>query len=284
MQSRRIARGIARNFHRRIEPQHVAALVFHPQRVGRNYRRAAVRGDFGKAHAGAGGHAEEIDEHAGLERRVLVDQDADFVIAGERFQDRPREILFENHAIAAKAAAALHQPIDHRIVERPHQYAHGPGGQPVRERTQLPIPQVRRGEQHAAALAEGGIHMLGSLDAYPQVQVVWPDGGKPGKADQQSCDRAEHTIDDRATPGRIELRQRQHKIPLRHPPQARDPAVQQPRVVAPQRIGRGNRRPLERLQNHQCKRIFDPVPKARAMRHETALYRARRRGAGLKPR
>src|ERR1035438_3608855 len=83
VQSRRVARGIARNFHRRIEPQHVAALVFHPQRVGRNYRRAAVRGDFGKAHAGAGGHAEEIDEHAGLERRVLVDQDADFVIAGD---------------------------------------------------------------------------------------------------------------------------------------------------------------------------------------------------------
>ena len=84
LQRLRITRGVPGNRHRRVEAQHVAALLLGPEREPGNDRGAAAGGEFRKAGSGARGNSEEVDiDHAATaraadaERRVVAAFGAD---------------------------------------------------------------------------------------------------------------------------------------------------------------------------------------------------------------
>ena len=111
-----------------IEAQHVAALRFVPQREAGDDRGAAVRGEFGEAGAGAGGHAEEIDEDAGIERR-RSDRSG---CRRPGWRPAPSEWRARNPScrwarLPVRARRRSTSAVDQRIVERPHDHVHGRG-------------------------------------------------------------------------------------------------------------------------------------------------------------
>ena len=112
---------------------------------------------FRERAAGAGLHAEEIDEHALLGRGVLVDQNANRFARGQRLQNAARRVLLRDQVVTRQRAIALDQGVDARIIERPHHDVHGRDQIGVGEGAQLPIAQVRGGDQDAlAALVRSG--------------------------------------------------------------------------------------------------------------------------------
>src|SRR5580698_5649897 len=106
---------------------------------------------LGESTAGAGLHPEKIDEHALVERGVLIDQDSDSFISGQRAQDSSSGILFFNDAIARKSTALLHQAIDAGMIQRTDHDIHWGRHQGVRESAELPVAEMRGSHQNAAA-------------------------------------------------------------------------------------------------------------------------------------
>src|SRR5207248_2296201 len=111
-------------------------------------------------------------EYSGIERLVLIDQNADAAVGAERLKNGAREILLPDRTIAGERAAAFHHRVDQRIVERAHQHVHRRGHQGMRERAQLPVSQVSGGEKHATARAQCVLKMLSPFEADPVVKIL----------------------------------------------------------------------------------------------------------------
>ena len=105
----RVRLNVAGHLDRRIEAQDVALLGFRPQRESRNHGRSAVMRELDEGGAGAGLVPEEIDEHALVERGVLVDQNADGLARRQRPQNFARGFFLLDDVIAGKRAALLDQ-------------------------------------------------------------------------------------------------------------------------------------------------------------------------------
>ena len=172
-----------------------------------------VRRDLREPHARAGRHAEEIDEDAIVEAGVLIDQNPHRFVVLQRLQNGPREILLPDEAIAGRRAAALHQRVDARIVERTHHHVHRRRHQRVREGAQLPVAQVRGGEQDALALLAARARSARSLRSGSTrgcCPCRWR--GKRAKRHQHAGDGAEHAVDDAALLAGVSVRKRHREI------------------------------------------------------------------------
>src|SRR5579871_3247974 len=71
----RVFENIAAHRNLGIEAQNIALLSVGPKREARNHGRSAVMRELHERRVGAGFDPEEIDEHAFLKRRILIDQD-----------------------------------------------------------------------------------------------------------------------------------------------------------------------------------------------------------------
>ena len=183
---------------RRVEAQNVAALL--RRTTGRSPGitaaplRAASLANPAPAQAGM---PKKVHEDAVVRRRVLVDQDADRLVRRERFEDRARaKSVFEIRTIAGERRRRSTKRVDQRIVERPYDHVHRRGEHGVREGAQLPVAEVRGGEQDAAAGAYGLVEVLLPSQRIHCGDVVAADRREAGESDQQPGDRAKHAVDD----------------------------------------------------------------------------------------
>src|SRR5262249_15357457 len=149
----------------------------------------------GEARPGARGYSEKIDKHTLVGRGVLIDEDPDGLIISKSLQDGAREILLEERAVAGEAPAALDQAVNERVVERSDHHVHRLGKQRVREGAQLPVAEVRSGEEHAAAGLLGGLEVLAAFETNPARQVFFADRWQFSEHHQQPADAAEDAVD-----------------------------------------------------------------------------------------
>jgi IMP dehydrogenase len=108
-----------------------------------------------------------------------------------------------------------------RIIERPHHYVHGRGQQRVGVGAQLPVAQMRSGEQHASALPQGRFHVFQPSQRIHSFDGIAADGGEFRECHQHARDGAEHAVDNLFLPRGAQFRQRHREIPVGHAPQPR---------------------------------------------------------------
>ena len=183
LDARRVRCCIAGNFDGRIETQHVTALArFHTAKPGMTAAplRAA---SFAKVRLAQAELAEKRHESAVVRRRVLIHQDAHRLFVLQRLQDGAGEIAFRKQGIAGQGAALLHQLVDHRIVERADHYVHGLGEERVGEGAELPVAEMRGGEQNAFAPRFGPFVMFEAFVAIHSLHVGGVDVGKTREGD-----------------------------------------------------------------------------------------------------
>src|ERR1700676_5021589 len=113
-----------------------------------------MRREFRKADTRTCRDTEEIHEDAVIEPGVLIHQDSYCFVLLERLKNGTREIFLANQMIARRRTPALHQRVDASIVERPNYDVHRRRHQRMREGADLPVAQMRRGEQHSPALLQ----------------------------------------------------------------------------------------------------------------------------------
>jgi len=207
-----VAGGVAGDFERWVETKHVLAFGFGPEGEAGDDGGAGVGGELGEACAGAGGDAEEIDEDTVVERGVLVDQDADGLVVAEGFQDAAGGFAFGDEMVAGEGAAALDQGVDLGVVEWAEDHVHGGGEQGVGEGAELPIAEVRGGEEDAAALVEGGFEVLETFVADPVGDVGGADLREAREGHQQAGDGMEDAVGDAAVGGGVELGHRHGEV------------------------------------------------------------------------
>ena len=107
--------------------------------------------DLGESGIGAGRCAEEVHENSFLKRCVLIHQNPHRFVLPQSAKNGSRSVPFFDEPVPGKLPPLLHQPVGGRIIERTDDHVHRLCHQPVREGTELPIPQVRGGEQNAVA-------------------------------------------------------------------------------------------------------------------------------------
>ena len=129
----------------------------------------------------------------------------------------------------------------------------------MREGAQLPIAQVRGGEQHAAAALAGLFEMLEAFVADPIADVAAMDARKAREGHQQARDGAEHTVGDALMGAAVKFGQGHRQIGEGHPPQARQGQIQQRSVSTGQPVGYRQRRPRQRSDHRQRHPVFESV-------------------------
>ena len=87
------------------------------------------------------------------------------------------------------------------------------------EGAELPVPQVRGGEQNSLAATLRLLEMFVAFIADPTLDVAAIDFGKSREGHQQPGDRAEYAIYDFTSLERFQVRQRHLEIPKSHAPQ-----------------------------------------------------------------
>ena len=142
---------VAGHLERRIEAQDVALLA-SDQSANPGMTAAPVRAAIlANAVLAQAGVPKKLTKTPSCERRVLIDQNADRLVLLQGAQNGSGAVPFLDQVIAGKLAALFDQAIDARIVERPDHDVHRLGHQAVGEGAELPIAQVRGGEQDAVA-------------------------------------------------------------------------------------------------------------------------------------
>src|SRR5579872_6816179 len=96
-------------------------------------------------------YTEKIDEHALIERGVLIDENPHGIPRFERFQDTSRRILLFNDVIAGQTAITFDQRVDSRIVDGTYNNMHRRRHPRMCECAKFPVAQVRGGDQDPAA-------------------------------------------------------------------------------------------------------------------------------------
>ena len=147
--------------------------------------------------------------------------------------------------------------VDEGIVERADDHVHGRREQGVGKGAELPVAQVRGGEEHAAAFADGVFEVLGAFTADPARQVVPANGRELGEGYQQARDGTEDAVDNL---GAVRVRKGESEVAAGHPAQAGNRQIEQAGVGARQHVGQRQRRPFERFQSAQREAVLDSVP------------------------
>lgn len=96
----RVIGDIAGHFNFGIEAQDVAVFGSGPDRVAGHDRCSAMMRQFDERRSRAGFRSKKIDKYALVERRVLIDQDADRIASFERTQNFARSVFFFDDVIS----------------------------------------------------------------------------------------------------------------------------------------------------------------------------------------
>src|SRR5262249_1456967 len=107
-------------FHGGFETQAVLAQFRIPADVRWDHPAIGMQGEARQAGRGAGRRAEEIDEDPFLERRVLIEKNANGAAAAQNAQRGPRGLVLLDWPVARKAPVAAHQRVESGVVDRPH--------------------------------------------------------------------------------------------------------------------------------------------------------------------
>ena len=108
----------------------------------------------------AAGPVEEVHVDGIGRLDVLIDQDRDRLVLGERAQHAADRAAAVDHRVAGAPAHRLEQIVQQRIVERTRQHRHRLDLERVHERVDLPEPEVPGEQQHAAPLGVRRAHPL----------------------------------------------------------------------------------------------------------------------------
>ncbi len=149
-------------------------------------------------------------------------------------QDGSRAVPFDDQAIAGKLAAIFDQPIDAGIVERADHDVHRLGHQRVGEGAELPIAEMRGGEEDAASGFFGFQIMFEAFVTDPLMNVLAIDLGKAREDPDEAGDGAENFVGDGAALGWRFLRVREFQVAHRGAAQAGDGEIEQRYVEAGQ--------------------------------------------------
>ena|SRR5580704_4597741 len=122
-----------------------------PQRETGYDRGSAMLREFRESRSGAGFLSEEIYEYPLIEGGVLIDENADGAACFKGLQYASRSVLFLDDMVAGKRPIAFNEDIEARIVERAHDDMHRSRHPGVGESTELPVAEMRGGDQDSAA-------------------------------------------------------------------------------------------------------------------------------------
>src|SRR5208337_2760550 len=150
----------ANQFDCRIKAQDVFAEFRIPQRKAGDDGGVGTQGNAGEAAGGAGGNAEEIDEHALRRGHVGVHENADGFTGAHGGEQAADEIVFVDGAVAVQGAIALNELVDVGIVEGAHDDRQRMTLQRVSESGKLPGSEVAGEKQDAFAASVGALEIF----------------------------------------------------------------------------------------------------------------------------
>lgn len=223
---------VARYLKWRMKFEDVSLFVFIPNREAWDDGRSGLGGDLGEGGVGARGGAEEVDEDAFVERRVLIDQDADGFVLMERAQNGSGGVPFGDQVVARKLTALFDHSIDGGIIERADHDVHRLGHQGVGEGAEFPVAEVGGGEEDASASLLGVQKMFQSFVTYPLGNVLAINVRETREDPHQTGDGAENLVGNGAALGGRFLRIGEFEIAHRGAAQAGNGEVEQGGVEA----------------------------------------------------
>ena len=179
-----------------IELQDVFPFPWGPDSIARDDGGAGAGGEFCEGRADAGLATEEVHEEAFVEADVLIDQDADGLVGGEGPKDGPDTVGFADDDVAAADAAGVDEGVQKRVIEGADDDVHGLRHEGVGVGGELPVAEVKRGEEDAFALGFGGFIMFEAFVTNPVVDVGLIDAGEAGETDEEASDGAKDAVDD----------------------------------------------------------------------------------------
>ena len=150
--------------------------------------------EFREGGAGAGFPAEKLDEDALVERRVLIDENADGFACFESFQNAAGGVFFLDDVVAAEGSVALDERVNARIVERADDDVHRRGHPGVGERAEFPVAQVGGGNEDSSALGESGLEVFQAVITNQRGNVLGRKARQAGEGGEQTRDGKENAV------------------------------------------------------------------------------------------
>lgn len=162
-------------------------------------------GQLCESCSGTGEFAEKIHEDSFRNTRILINKNTDGFVSLQRLDHGARGISFVNQAISRERAPILYEIVDKGVIEGPNHDAHGLRHKCVGKSAQLPVPQMRRGDQNTAAFALGRKVVVETVIRDPVANILAVQTWKPRDRDQHTCDAFEYSINNALSLRGIEL-------------------------------------------------------------------------------
>lgn len=141
----------ARDGDGRVEAEAIFAHGFVPVDVAGDDGGVSVKCEACEAGGGGGGDAEEGDEDALRDGRVLIDEDADGAAGAKDAEDFAGGLIFVDGLIAGEAAIAIDERFDAGIFERANEEMERAAVEGVGERGKFPSAHVSGEEEDTFA-------------------------------------------------------------------------------------------------------------------------------------
>ena len=198
----------------RAKAQHVDAALFVPESEAGDDGSAGPHGDLGDAARGARFVAEEINEDAVLAGGVLIRENADVFVVGQRAQGTPPERFLADELVAGEHPAVFDVAIEVGVIESSPDDMQGMSMEAMRIGAHFPVAEVRSEIQDAATALVGFGVVVVTVVFEPVFDVVQADAGGAGDEKQYAPEVLVAAADDLRPAGLSHFRESQPQIPV----------------------------------------------------------------------